>query len=161
MLHVISLILTLILLVPVICGVNEGNWGVVAVCSVLIIFIWGLHCAAVDDAKAYINRREYWANGGPNADKEGHTVSRRNVRIQNNSRTNAEHEAERERLRKEVKAEVMAELRKDYAAQERREREDSEAEHVKKLEDMRKRSVMYGNGKKGQRGIMDGYYRGR
>ena len=63
------MLLAIILLIPLIVCIGNGEWGPAAVCIVLILLSLGLSRGFVKDARAYVNRRDYWARGGPDRDK--------------------------------------------------------------------------------------------
>lgn len=128
----ISFFLTLLLLVPIVCAADEGNWGAVALCVVIILFIWFMRYTTVQDAKAYVNRRDYWANGGPNGEENQRSVVVHEVR---HERSAANADAERRRKHEEARKEAVSRRIGEQARQGRKE----------------------GSGK--DMGIMGGYYR--
>lgn len=58
----ISFVILIAVLPP---AINNGEWGVVAVVAVVVIFLLALGAASREDDRAYINRTKYWADGGP------------------------------------------------------------------------------------------------
>ena len=44
---------------------SAGDWGPFALCLIIMLALLGMGSAERKDAKAYINCRNYWLNGGP------------------------------------------------------------------------------------------------
>ena len=72
-------------------GKTEAFW----ICVGIIVFSIWMHIVAVDDAKAENNRRDYWANSGPNGNHSNYTNTRRYTKV--SCRRSVE-ETERRRL---------------------------------------------------------------
>ena len=47
-----------------VCSEN-GEWGSVAVVAVVALLLIWIIGQAHEDARAYVNRRDFWARGGP------------------------------------------------------------------------------------------------
>ena len=45
----------------------DGEWGAVAICAVLALFVLCLGAESRKCDRAYVNRVDYWEKGGPNA----------------------------------------------------------------------------------------------
>ena len=58
----ITAIVVMLFLVGTGAAVANGEWGPAAVGIVIILLALGLSSASTRDSKAYIARREYWAN---------------------------------------------------------------------------------------------------
>ena len=58
-------LIALVLLVPVIAGAGNDEWGVVAVFAVLIVILLAFGSASREQDRAYNNFVDYWARGGP------------------------------------------------------------------------------------------------
>jgi uncharacterized membrane protein YhaH (DUF805 family) len=58
-------ILALIFLIPVVVGIDNGEWGTVAVFAVLIVLVLAFGVASREQDMAYNNFVDYWARGGP------------------------------------------------------------------------------------------------
>ena len=61
----LTLIIGILFLVVVIPSAANGQWGSVAVAVVILLFLMACSSEERNDAKAYMNFRDYWAEGGP------------------------------------------------------------------------------------------------
>ena len=57
--------LAVIFLIAMYAAGSNGEWGSVAVGAVIVVLLLMLGSAGRDNAKAYNNFVDYWANGGP------------------------------------------------------------------------------------------------
>ena len=57
--------LVVIFLIAMYAAGSNGEWGSVAVGAVIVVLLLMLGSAGRDNAKAYNNFVDYWANGGP------------------------------------------------------------------------------------------------
>lgn len=65
----ITACLCLLLFVAAISGVGDGNYGMAVVAVLLILAVLLLADTWRKSAKAYVNRVDYWAEGGPDGRK--------------------------------------------------------------------------------------------
>ena len=61
-----------VLLVPLFVGAEKGEWGVVAVCGVLIVLVIAGAVISAMDSRAWMNRTSYWAKSGKDRAKLRH-----------------------------------------------------------------------------------------
>ena len=110
-------LISVVLLVPLFVGAKKGEWGVVAVCGVLIALVIAAAVISAMDARAWVNRRSYWSKSGKDRAK---------LRHQWEAQARREEEAERQRLRAQWKVKHEKELRK--AEKKRRREIEAEAD---------------------------------
>jgi radical SAM protein with 4Fe4S-binding SPASM domain len=110
-------LISVVLLVPLFVGAKKGEWGVVAVCGVLIVLVIAGAVISAMDARAWVNRRSYWSKSGKDRAKLRHKWE---------AQARREEEAERQRLRAQWKVKHEKELRK--AEKKRRREMEAEAD---------------------------------
>ena len=57
-------LIALVFVIAAICAAGNGEWGSVAVCAVIVLILLALGSAGRQQARAYNNFVDYWANGG-------------------------------------------------------------------------------------------------
>lgn len=60
-------------LVVIIACVNNGEWGAAGVALVVTLLLIAMAASDRKDTKAWLNLRDYWANGGPNGQQRRST----------------------------------------------------------------------------------------
>ena len=55
--------------IAMIAAVGNGEWGVVAVCAVIVVLMLMAGSTIREDSKAVNNVVDYWARGGPDRKK--------------------------------------------------------------------------------------------
>lgn len=61
----IALILTVIFGVAAYAAAGNGEWGPAAIGIGIIVIAWISHILGMRDARAWQNRQNWWARGGP------------------------------------------------------------------------------------------------
>ena len=97
------------------CHASEGNWGSAAICIGIIFFLLMAAVSAIDDAKAYVNRREYWSKSGPERirmrrrwEEEADRRDEREREIAREKAARRAERAERRRMLREGREEVRS-----------------------------------------------------
>ena len=63
----IAVVIIVLALVVIGASADEGQWGTAVLFGVIALVLLFAGSVERRDAKAYINRRNYWARGGPDA----------------------------------------------------------------------------------------------
>lgn len=75
-----------LLYVYVLCMcIAEGEWLGLLISTAVVLFLVGMIHIDHEDAKAYINFRDYWAKGGPRAEKRNIAKEQRELNVKINA----------------------------------------------------------------------------
>ena len=62
----LTVLIGLVAFVAISAAAENGEWGSVVLGIVIVLVLIGMSAGERKDWKAYRNRRDYWADGGPN-----------------------------------------------------------------------------------------------
>ena len=73
----IAVIIIILAIVVIVACVSNCQWGAAALTAVIGLVLLMMGAGERKDTRAYINRRNYWASGGPDAPEKERDAARR------------------------------------------------------------------------------------